>query len=283
MVTTTAGAAGIHPSTTLSAPYAGTVSSPSSYLSASGCSLAKTLSPERWSGSAGVYSVSLISKSVTCAKSLGGVGVYSSSYLQGGIQLAIPFRVASNGNHTIQSSWTFTLATKESITQGGCPGPSVAYPPPKNAYVSSSCSSNAQWQLSAYSYIVDLNNLSWYFYNGSSLYAANYSYWYNDTYCYNYGTPACSNSSAGHNFSYSSGYQEAGKLASSGASSIAMWDNSTKMLRGHHYVLIFSIYAYLGSSIDAYNVKGHWAASSVASVNMASLGNGARLSSVMIS
>jgi hypothetical protein len=104
------------------------------------------------------------------------------------------------------------------------------------------------------------------------------------SYCYNYGTPGCSNFTGGSSFGSAYGYSSSGWGAWtwSGSTPVTMWNNATSMKSSDKYQLRFFIYLSHGASTFAYNLAAAWAASASASINMATLGNGATLGSITI-
>ncbi|MCI4330492.1 MAG: hypothetical protein L3K19_01415 [Thermoplasmata archaeon] len=282
MVLAPAGA-GAHPNLTMTAPYKHTAWSPQYYSSVNGCAAAAT-TKSLWNPTTGTVTFSDAAAAKVCKAIVGQVGSYSSAYTETGGQLAIPFTVSSNGAHSITSSWTVNIASALAKTTGGCPKPNVA---PTQPYLSSAyayCESGNEVSFYMSGYVSDLNNGSWYNYNGSYADAYNYSFWENYTSCSNYGTPSCYNSTTGYGYLYSYGYNEVGLAAwtFNGATTFTMWNNGTNMVKGHHYVLYVSLSDDKEAYADAYNLLGHWAGSASASINMATLGNGAKLNSVAI-
>jgi len=282
MILSPASAGTVHSATVLSPAYTHTVTQSSMSNSIQGCAKEK-VGATKWTATSGVISESDAASAKTCGKSLGYVGGYSSAYADGGIEVAIPFKVASSGNHAIDSSWTVNLATSSSYTAGACPAKNVNYNPPLYGYSYGYCEAGANLGFDVYSTVVDLTNNSWY---GNYSYADSYndSYWENYTYCYNYGTPSCSNTSGPFSYSYTYGWNDPGFSAFTwnGATSWSMWNNGTNMVKSHHYVLIVQIYCNAGAFAESANLLGPWAGSGTASLNMATLGNGATLNSVTI-
>lgn len=271
----------VHPSTTLTAPYKGTLSSPNTFTSVNGCAGAKVTSPPKWAATSGLFTGAATSKATACAKQLGNVGGSSFGDSGAGISLAIPFRVASNGNHSVQLNWAFTIASTRTSTSGGCPTSKVTFPPPPSSSAFSYCEAGSTVDMFVDAQVQDLNNASW-FSNFSYVDTFNETFWENFTDCFNFGTPSCSNNTGFSNFSFGFGFNQVGKISFSGASALTMWTNGTKMVRSHHYVIDLSISFGVESFVAQFNLASHWAASSAASLNMATLGNGAKLGSVVI-
>jgi len=280
MVLAPASAGAITHPTILKPTYKGT-SSPNSYVSLSGCAGAKA-SPPKWNAKTGNVSLSNVVAVKTCPASLAGVGGYSSAYSAYGMTIAIPF-VVTTGSHSIAASWTVKIASAHTNTVGGCPTPTWSYPPALNSYDYSYCEAAAGVSFNANANVVDLSNNSWY---SNYSYVAGYDsgFWENYTYCYNYGTPACANTTGSFPSTSAFGYNEVGFSAFSwnGVTTFTMFTNGTNMVRGHVYVLIVTVSDDKNAYVAAYNVKGLWAASAAAAVNMAPPSNGAKLNSITI-
>lgn len=274
--------AGVHPAVSLVAPYKGTVSSPNSYSSFNGCAVLKS-GTTKWAATTGMVTSTSSAGAKTCAKSLGSVGAYSSAYGSTGVSVGIPFKVGSNGNHSIGSSFTVTLATTQTFTSTPCKL-NVNYAPALYQYSYGYCEDGASNYFDLSVSVVDLNNASWYSQNYSYAYAYNNSYTENYSDCYNYGTPTCYNSNGTHSYGYSYGYNDPGfaAFAWNGATSFSMWTNATMMVKTHHYALIISISTSTDAFAEKYNVIGAWTGSASDSINMGTLGNGAKLNSVTI-
>ncbi|MCI4330464.1 MAG: hypothetical protein L3K19_01265 [Thermoplasmata archaeon] len=283
MVLAPAGAGAVHALKVMTPAYKHTVSQPSSSSSTSGCGKSKVNVP-KWSPTTGGLSAVDSASASACGKSLSYVGGSSSASAQSGLLIAIPFTVSKNGNHSISSSWTLNLATLDSFTTGGCPAKSVNFNPSLNSYSYGYCQDGAYLDFSMYLYLQDLNNNTWYSTNGSSLYAYNDSYWQNYTDCYNYGTPTCSNTTGSSGYAFQYGYNAVGFNAFTwnGATPFTSWTNGSYMVKSHHYVLVISLYLYTYAFADQLNLLHPWAGTSVATVNMATLGNGATLQSITI-
>lgn len=275
--------AGAHATVVLKAPYKGTLGSPNVYLSWNGCTKAKMVVP-KWSALTGTATGSESNAAKTCPKSIGTVGAYNSAYASGGIQIAIPFKIGTSGNHSIASSWTVTLATTQSFTSSGCPAKSIVYPPPLYSYQNAYCEDGANLGISFDAYVVDLTNGSYYGTNYS--YAASYndSYWANSTYCYNYGTPTCSNKSGFLSYGYSYGYNDPGwsSFAFGTPTTFTLWTNGTSMVKTDRWALILSVGTDAGAFVDTSHLLGPWSATAMGALNMGTLGNGAKLNSVTI-
>jgi len=282
MILAPASGALVHPSIVLTPAYKNTVASPNTYWSTSGCAMAKAAAPH-WNAATGGISGADSASAKTCAKSLGGVGGSSFGDASSGMSVAIPFKVASNGNHAISTSFSVKIASSSSFTYASCPKFTVTYPPALNQYEYAYCEAGASLSMYVNLNVVDLTNSSWY---GNYSYADSYneSYFENYTDCYNYGTPTCYNYSAANTYNYNYSYNAAGFTAFSwnGATTWTMWTNGTNMIKTHHYALILSISVSADTYAEYYHTLTHWAASAVGMVNMATLGNGAKINSVTI-
>lgn len=282
MVLAPASGAAVHPTVLFKAPYKGTFSVPSGYTSWSGCAVAKTSTP-KWSPGSGTISASMTAAGKTC-KQFGNYGGGGSAYASDSLVVLVPFKVGSNGNHSVSSSWGLTMASTKTFTYGGCPAKNINYYPSLYQTSSSGCGDSANVYLDIYAGLTDLSNSSWYSYNGSYAYASNYSYYYNSTYCYNYGTPSCYNSSYAYNSSYTYGYNAPGwsSVSWNGATPFTFWNNGTAMKKTDKYALVISLYMSVGGSASMNHLLGPWLVTGGASLNMATLGNGAKINSINI-
>jgi len=267
----------------LTPAYKGTVSQPSSYISQGGCAKVKN-TPMKWNAKTGLITGAQSAASVTCAKSLGYVGAYSSAYTDSYIEVAIPVHAAHNGNNTIATSWSLNAASAAALTAAACPAKNVNYHPALYAYSSAYCEDGLYMSFEVEAQVTDLSNSSWYS-NYSYAESYNDSYFENYTDCYNYGTPTCYNYSASASFANTYGYNAAGvsTFTTNGASSLVLWSNGTNMVRAHHYVVIVEVFMYIDSYAEKANLLGPWTGSSSGTLNLATLGNGATLNSISIS
>lgn len=283
MVLTPVSAGGVGAAITLTPAYKGTANQPFQYSSFSGCAKAKAGVPA-WHATSGTIVGTLTASAKTCGKSLGSVGAYSSAYGENGVEVGVPFHAAHNGNNSIHSSWTVTIASTAAFTTNACPAKNVNYAPALYQYSYAFCEDGANYQLEIYSNVVDLNNNSWYA-NYSYGFTYNNSGWENYTDCYNYGTPTCYNNTGPYSSSFAYGYNEAGMSTFNwnGATSISLWNNGTNMVKTHHYLLAVEVYLYGGAYAEKANLLGAWSGTASMSINMGTLGNGATLSSVVIS
>jgi hypothetical protein len=284
MVLGPAGAGAVaHPQVTLTAPYAKTTNSPNSYWSVSGCAKAKA-APGHWSPTTGAVTEMAQGLGHTCGKSLGGVGGSGSGYAGSSISVAIPFKVAKTGNHSIGESWTVSVASSSSFAASPCPAKNVNYHPTLYQYSSAYCEAGASISVYFSSYVIDLSNSSWYSRNYSYADVYNYSEYQNYTDCYNYSTATCYNSSGTFMNQYAYGYNDPGfsLFSFNGATTFSLWANGTNMVKTDHFAVIFSISISADGYGYGYNLLGPFSGKGAASVNMGTLGNGATLNSVTI-
>jgi hypothetical protein len=278
---TTLGAS-LAPTTILKAPYKGTLGSPNFLAYANGCSRAQT-STMTWAASTGHLQGLSSTRASTC-RTLGYVGGGGLAYSSTGITVAIPFRVASNGNHSIASSWNMTLGTVQAMTTANCPAKKINYNPPVNGNTYSYCTTSTNIYFSVTAGLEDLNNNSWTSYNYSFGTSYNDSSWQNYTHCYNYGTPACTNTTGLNSYATTYGFEDPGFNAFvwNGATRFTLWTNATGMVAKHHFALLISIDVNVGSYAQAVSLSVPWAGIAKASISLAAPNNGASLSSISI-
>ncbi|HZY71430.1 MAG TPA: hypothetical protein VFF67_10705 [Thermoplasmata archaeon] len=283
-VLATVGASATHPSPrTYLAPYKGTVSSPGVSTGAQACAKAVQTIP-KWSPQLGIMNESDSASAKVCAKSLGGVGYFSSAYSSGQLALAIPIRIPTNGSHTIEINWTLTLATIQSWTVGGCPRANFSFPVPSSSSEDAYCTNQELVDVYITAYLVDLTNSS---YNGATYACAsdyNSSGWQNSSYCYNYGTPGCSNTTGPFNYSNNYGYNNPGWSAFTwnGMTKFSLWTNGTKMVRTDRWIVELNFYKDSQAAAGAYHVLGAWPGAARALINMGTLGNSAKIDSITV-
>jgi hypothetical protein len=283
LVLVPAGAGAAHPAILLKAPYKGTGTIPSTYLSSYGCGTTKALTP-KWSGVTGVVHMSDSATAPSC-KQVGPFGSGGgSAYMSASLEILIPFKVATTGNHSVASSWAVKIASTHMSKYGGCPAKNVNYFQTLYHSQTGECYSSSYLDLYFDSYVIDLSNSSWYGTNYSYASGYNSSYFQNYTYCYNYGTPSCSNSTYSSNYSsaYSNNAPGWAAFVWNGGTTFTAWTNSTAMNKADKFALLVYVSVYGSVNTVAENLLMPWPAVSAASVNMATLGNGATLSSVTI-
>lgn len=275
---------GAVPTTTLSAPYAHSQSSPTRQTQASGCAKSTIRIPS-WNPTTGGLGEYAGSSAKSCGRSVGITG-YGVGSTQSGLIVGLPFRVTTAGSHAITTSMTIRLTTANTFTIGGCPKPSFGYPPAPGTGESSVCEAAAYvgWSLSAY--VIDVDNQSW----GAAYayaYAQNDSLYQNFTYCAYYGAITCYNNSgtfwntsgSGQFSSNVGGFQN---FTWNGASTLVMVLNESGMRVKDHYLVVVSISLTTTAIVDSYALSSAWAGSAKAIIDMGTLGNGATINSVAI-
>jgi hypothetical protein len=177
-----------------------------------------------------------------------------------------------------------SLAGVYKYVVGGCPPANVKFPPALYSSESGYCSDGVSLYFSGFGSLVDLSNSSWSGGGFAGFGAGNYTDWQNNTYCYNYGTPSCSNSTNTYNNTYTYGYGVTGFSAFtwSGTTTFTVWTNGTNMPRADRWAVVLSLHCDVSSSASAYNLLAHWSATASSSMNLGTLGNGEKLSSVTI-
>lgn len=274
----------VMPTTTLSAPYAHSQSSPTRQTQVSGCAKS-TIRVPAWNPTSGGLGEYAGSSAKTCGRAVGVTG-YGIASTQSGLVVGLPFRVSTAGTHVITTSLTVRLATTNTFTIGGCPKPSFSYPPAPGTGESSVCEAAAyvSWSLSAY--VIDANNQSW----GAAsayAYAQNDSYYQNFTYCDYYGAIHCYNSSgtfwntsgSGQFSTNVGGFQF---FTWNGPTTLPIVLNESGMRVKDHYLLVVSIGLSTTTIVDSYALASAWAGTAKAIIDMGTLGNGATINSVTI-
>jgi len=242
-------------------PYKGTVQQNYNSQSTGGCSaIGKNTAKASWSPVTGVGHLGEVASAKTCGKSLAGVGGNSNGYASGEFEIAVPIKIATTGAHSVAAAWTISLTDSQKMTVGGvCPAVKLNSLGAGYSY----CDASSEAYVSGYAYLVDVTNGT-YFYSTtywSGLF--NYSSQYNDTYCYNFNCTS-------YNYTYGT------PSTFSGSASHTWYFNGT-MVKSHHYVLI--AYMYGGASAYLYGFPKSTAS---AMVNMATLGNGAKLTGISV-
>lgn len=276
----------VHPNgLVMKAPFRGTATMVNSFPSLQGCY--KDSGPGWvWSPLTGALNGSEKASAKVCPKSVGFVGAASGAYTYNYLYVAIPLRGVLTGNHSIGSAWTVQAARSQVYTPGGCPSKiNINYNPPFGTDTYGYCISYSAVILDQEAWVTDLQNGSWYS-NFSEVQSYNETGWQNYTECYNYSGATCyNNTGLSPNNVGQYGYNAPGfatSFAWGSKSSYTMWTNTTNMVGTHRYVLIVAMFFEVFAEAGAYNVLGHWSGSAAASLNMATLGNGAKLNSVTI-
>jgi hypothetical protein len=241
---------------TIVAPYKGATSLSNSW-SVNGCGKAKVVSMAMFNLKTGSGGFSDSASGKTCGKTFGGVGGYGSGYAGGTISMAIklPGKTAGiSGATSVVATWALMDSGVTSLSPGKCSfsaGASFQL-----------CETYADAYVYAYPYIVDQTNNTYSY--PSTYWSGMYNDSYNETYCYS-GT--CYNYSYGASGSFSNSVTH------------AWFFNVSGMTSAHTYVLLMSLYGGASAGVYLYNAKMTAAAGS-ASLNFATLGNGATLTSI---
>jgi len=264
--------------------YKGTVKSPNAYISVAGCAVAKGPMPT-WNPATGAILAMTSAGAKTCPKSFGSIGSSSYGDAGNGMTVAIPFKIASTGSHSVSTSLSLMLTSSASNSVSACPLMNLwpAGGPPLNTYKSSYCQDGSSRSWYASISVIDMTNVSWYS-NYSYADAYNYSSYDNSTSCYNYGTPSCYNYSSAYSYGSAYSYNSPGfaSFTWNGGTSWTMWTNGTNMVKTDKYAVVISISDYSDAYAYKYNLAGPWSGSAAAVINMGTLGNGLSVSSVTV-
>jgi hypothetical protein len=253
MVLAPAGSA-VAPHATIAAPYTGSVVNSNSW-SVSACAKAKITSPAAFSLTSGVGTFAGMTSAKTCKNSFGG-NQYSSAGVFGGSTVAIKVTTATSGAKTVVANWTITATGAQNMTSTTCVMSKTA--------TYSYCDQYAAVYVSAYAYLVDLKNGS-YFYTTTYFFENTTSYV--DAYCYQ-----------GTCYSYSSGSSPG---SFSGAMNV-LFSFSGTLNSKHTYALYTYFSASAGVTFGTANAHFSGGAHGTASIDMATGGNGAVLNSVTV-
>ena len=247
-------------------PYKGAVSQVYNSSSTGGCgAVGKVVVKAVWSPVTGIGHFADAGAAKSCAKSLAGIGGSSSGSGNGQFDVAVPVHIGTTGAHSVASTWSFKWTTSESLTvKGKCPAVKMS----STGYGYQYCSAYASAYLSGYSYLVDTTNGSYIYSTSYWSGVSNYSDTYNDTYCYNFN---CT--------SYNNTFGTPG--SSSGSTTFTWWFNGT-MVKSHHYALVAYIYGAGYAGVSGYPNAGYKGSSGSGMVNLATLGNGAKLTGISI-
>ena len=180
------------------------------------------------------------------------------------------------------TTMTLTLSATSALSWGACKKGTVNYHPGLYQYSASYCEVGNSATIDISASVMDLNNNSWY---GNYSYAYNYTdnYWENYTSCYNYGTPTCYNNTGTHSYNFGFGWNSVRSLNwTTGTGSFTLWSNGTKMVAGHHYVLVLYISANSNAFAAGYNLAAHFTASAKAALSCSGTTNGMNLVSVTV-
>jgi hypothetical protein len=284
---------------TFHAPYTGVVSK-GGYASWNGCETNK--GSLTFSLKTGIATGSAATTAKTCLKSLGQVGKYSSAYNSPSFQAAINFKVPS-GSHHVSANWAINAAVKGSeLTSGICPNPARTsssyfyhygsyYYWYNNTGANQFCSADASVYAYVYAYVQDLTsgqqlNFTYAQVFDNYMDTYNQTYWncYNDTVwngtaysyshgCYGYNTTT--RTSAYLNGVYYSSWTGPTSFNNTTSMAKSMYFNNT-YFGTHHYILVVQFYLDSAASVET------WHAVASSSVNMATLGNSAKLVSIVV-
>lgn len=238
-------------------PFKGATAAPSDYWGGSGCASTSFGKLPSWSAKSGAGAVSTVVKAKTCSPGSGST--YSYGYTSSYTTILIPTKVGG-GKHSVQPSATFAWNASESYNVlGKCPAPKLV-----NKNGSSYCSAEAEFEVYAYGYLIDLTNNT---YTSSATYfpvVFNYSYQYNDTSCYY--TSGCSS----YNYSY-------GKPVTGAVSKSFTWYFNLTANKTHAYDVEIYVSTYTYASVALYPRS-----SATAYINMGTLGNGYKVTQVVV-
>ncbi|HKV90009.1 MAG TPA: hypothetical protein VJQ43_02300 [Thermoplasmata archaeon] len=239
---------------TITAPYTGTISSPSSSTYTSGCGTATIVTPAFFHTGTGQAGLSGTAGSRVCPGMMAGYGsAYESIYSE------IPLTVLAGTNH-IAAHWTVHAAAGNMFHLGKCTMPAG------NNTSFSECYATAASSLSVFTYVYDSTNGSFWYPVGNSTWSGLSSSTSYYDYCY---AGNCSSSTTG----------APGSVSFSGP---VVWHfNARGLVTSHSYWLIASFYGSEFSDAGAYgatltNTHGY------AWLNFGTFGNGAVLNSIVI-
>lgn len=234
--------------------------------SVAGCGKYTVQKTPKWSPSLGILSVSASSKASGCQSPGVGTDAQWYSYLD----LDVPtFKASSNSSVTLNETWAISLAGAWSLTP---------YTSCKLNYkvALSECLATASVQLYTYTILEDESNFSAGFDEAFNFVLDNYSTVENYSQYYNC-NPTCTHSFG--NFTFG------GPSSGSFVFSQNVYNNFTapfSLVKGDTYgvYVVFLVEAY--AQAEAVHAKTTGSASAMAAFNMATLGNGAKLSLLTI-
>ncbi|HZY70624.1 MAG TPA: hypothetical protein VFF67_06585 [Thermoplasmata archaeon] len=245
------------------APFAGGVSSPVTYVSASGCATAKSLITAHWNATTGKGGFSEFAGSKPCASQLGNAGTSSSANAEGALYVDVPIAFATNGFYKLKSTWSLHIADTAAQSPGNCAASTAKY---------ADCFVETADELGAFAELFDSTN-------GTNYYpskvcwqtgCSSTSFWYDLNYTYNQ-TIWSSGSATYSNQTYT--YQVPGNQ-------LTFFVNASfALLSTHSYVLELYLYDYVAAATASYNTYLHNATASITS-NGATLGNFVKLAGV---
>ncbi|MCI4330771.1 MAG: hypothetical protein L3K19_02845 [Thermoplasmata archaeon] len=241
------GAAPSH-TTTLKAPFKTLVTASFSSTGQVGCGFDKIVTAPHFVAHSGLGGFSLAGTAPACAKLPNGIANRGQTTAQ--VSIVVPILV-KHPAITIESNWSISASGSVSLTSTPCPTSTAA---------TYACYEFAQAYLFSQSYLIDTTNGSLFF--GTNFWPGFQNVTENDTFCSG-GT--CSTAILG---SPSGGF--------SATQGMDLFVNATGLNSTHTYELEVDLYGGALAELDASNTKlvgGHAAAT----VNFATLGNGAKL------
>ena len=245
--------AGVHPGTVYTAPFGKVLLATDVNNQAVACGIAKTLVQPHFSKVSGTGGFSSLGKAPKCANLPANVANRGDTQSQFSIILGIK---PAHNHLNITTSWTFSAAGTESLVSGKCTTTAAA---------TSNCYEVSQTYLFAAAYLVDSTNGS--IYPAGNFWPGMTNISQNNTYCSSGScTPAVSGGSGG---------------TFSGSASVTWFVNATSLVTSQAFFLEIDVYGGTVTELDAYNahVTGGLAS---ASLNFASLGNGAKMTSITV-
>ena len=268
MMALASASAGVHPATVIVAPYHHAAQIDSNYVSSSGCIKAKETTKAHWKATTGLGKFAGWAKGASCKGIFGTIGSGSYGSVGGQFEIALSIHIGP-GKTSVQAAWTIKAVGAMSLTTSGtCPSPAST----SSGYSYVDCYLAAEVGVEADAWVVDLTN-------GSTFYSTTFFFMYNDTYQQNY-TYCYSGTCYSYNYSY--GTSPGGF---SGTFAYTSYSNGTYNA-AHKYALLTYVDAFVYASLSNYAYPGASGpfptGTASASINMATLGNGATLTSVTI-
>jgi hypothetical protein len=256
--------AAAHAPVTYSAPFLKSVKVITNNIDASGCAkvYAKKMTFSTTTGM-GVWAGKAAAKS--CPRTLGPVGGQSYAQAQGETLVGVPIKAffGAATATTVTVTWSISAVASIAVVNGAgaCP-PAVVN---SAGYGYSYCFLEAGAEMFGYSYLLDLTNGTYFYPSNYPTLINLYNYTYNDTYCYSF---TC----------YSYNYSAASPTSSwSGTNTATWWINGT-LNHADKYAVETYVYAYAFGEV--YNFPK---SSAVGSIDMASVGHGLTLASIVVS
>jgi len=259
-----------HVSPALKAPYTKTSVILGAYTDLGGCGSANVTHAPGWSATTGVGKEAVKASTKTCGGYFGALHVLSSSYTQAYFDTALSVHPTASTT-LVQATWNFKAAGSGKIAYAGtCPSPTY-YDTYGNA--TSDCYTTydylAEWEV----VLVDTTNGSD-IGGASGLIGYNSSYYELSRYCVSY---SCTG------YTYANG----GTASSFSVSTTNTTDIYGPFIGSHKYQLIGLVVLYTEAESGWYNYPqtqpgGTWSSTASASINMATGGDQATLSSVKL-